>query len=102
MVADEDLQKVSFRPHRVTDGADILLAEGANGLCVCLPQDAAKAELVHVGDVILGVMADRTDPICLFGHGRHAAVGWGEKSTRSCSPSLAPLQRVLHTARNKG
>lgn len=37
---------------RVTDGADILLAEGANGLCVCLPQDAAKAELVHVGDVM--------------------------------------------------
>ena len=79
------LHVVVVRPHRVQDGEDPPLAEGALGLAFSPPQDAGVAELVeawhHKAGLLPAAQADGTAVLQLRGHAPHV-LRWAGGSWR--------------------
>ena len=101
------LRVVIVRPHRVQDGEDPPLAEGALGLAFSPPQDARVAELVeawhHKAGLLPAFQADGTAVLQLYGHALHLLQwAWGELRMSSCSLSPALQQQVLCKKRKRG
>ena len=76
------LHVVVVRPHRVQDGEDPPLAEGALGLAFSPPQDAGVAELVeawhHKAGLLPAFQADGAAVLQLYGHALHLLQwAWG-------------------------
>lgn len=106
-VWNNHFQKIVLWLHRVNDGVDSPSAEGAVQCPVCPLHNASQAD---ISDILLSVVADGADLLCLGRWGSSTlslwpcllvAASWEELRRRCCSPLPVLQWQMSHSAKGK-